>query len=263
MRVLRKGDRGPEVRQWQFFLVGQGFDVGTADGIFGEQTLLATVAFQQRHGLVPDGVVANRTLGEAARLGFEIAADPAPGTDANGANFPPPPPFPALTGTAERQRLFGKFAFRPRPLPGNRENIEITDDFVQRNIQAVPIPQLAGIRGAPASRRMEFHRLAAAQLQALWAEWETAGLLDRVLTFDGSFSPRFVRGRIGVLSNHAFGSAFDINEPFNPIGTVPALVGKRGSVRELVEIANRHGFFWGGHFKGRKDGMHFEVAKLL
>jgi hypothetical protein len=22
-------------------------------------------------------------------------------------------------------------------------------------------------------------------------------------------------------------------------------------------------FYWGGHFSGRKDGMHFEVAKIL
>ncbi|MFC1534810.1 M15 family metallopeptidase [Thermodesulfobacteriota bacterium] len=23
------------------------------------------------------------------------------------------------------------------------------------------------------------------------------------------------------------------------------------------------GFYWGGHFKSRPDGMHFEVAKIL
>jgi len=263
MNVLRLGDRGPDVRQWQFFLIGQGIQAGTADGIFGEQTLLATQAFQQRHGLVPDGFVGNRTLGEAARLGFEIAKDPAPPTDPGGANFPPPPSFPAITSTTERQKLFGKFTFKHRPVPGNFENIEITDDFVAKNIVTVKIPQLVGVRRAPSSGRVQFHRSAAAQLEALWAEWDTAGLLDRVLTFDGSFVPRFIRGSTTTLSNHAFGSAFDINADFNPLGAVPALVGKRGSVRELVQIANQHGFFWGGHFKGRKDGMHFEIAKLL
>jgi D-alanyl-D-alanine carboxypeptidase len=29
-------------------------------------------------------------------------------------------------------------------------------------------------------------------------------------------------------------------------------------VRELVEIAYQHGFYWGGHFSPL-DGMHFEV----
>jgi hypothetical protein len=43
---------------------------------------------------------------------------------------------------------------------------------------------------------------------------------------------------------------------------VPALVGQKGAVRELVPIAHENGVFWGGQFK-RKDGMHFEIAKIL
>jgi len=65
-----------------------------------------------------------------------------------------------------------------------------------------------------------------------------------------------------VLSNHAFGSAFDINASFNALGVEPARVGDRGCVRELVTIANDHGFYWGGHFAKRPDGMHFEVANI-
>jgi predicted lactoylglutathione lyase len=52
-----------------------------------------------------------------------------------------------------------------------------------------------------------------------------------------------------------------VNEPFNKFGSMPALVGQRGSVRKLVSIANEHGFYWGGHFSN-PDGMHFEVAFL-
>lgn len=96
----------------------------------------------------------------------------------------------------------------------------------------------------------------------MWAAWEQVGLLAHVLSYAGSFEPRFQRGST-TLSNHAFGTAFDINEPQNKMGTMPALVGKPGGVRELVTIANEHGFFWGGHFKKRPDGMHFEVARLL
>jgi hypothetical protein len=44
------------------------------------------------------------------------------------------------------------------------------------------------------------------------------------------------------------------------LGQQPALVGQHGSVHELVELAYRHGFFWGGHFSGRLDGMHFELC---
>jgi hypothetical protein len=105
-----------------------------------------------------------------------------------------------------------------------------------------------------------FHKLAVRQLQALWADWGKAGLLDRVLFCGGFFVPRFIRGRTDKLSNHAFGTAFDINVAWNGLGQVPALVGQEGCVRELVPIANRHGFYWGGHYHDRLDGMHFEMA---
>jgi hypothetical protein len=71
-----------------------------------------------------------------------------------------------------------------------------------------------------------------------------------------------VRGSNTTLSNHAWGTGFDINAKWNPLGAVPALRGDTGSVRELVPIAHDHGFFWGGHFS-RSDGMHFEVARVL
>ncbi len=88
-------------------------------------------------------------------------------------------------------------------------------------------------------------------------------MLDQVLTFDGSFVPRLIRGSKASLSCHAFGTAFDINAAFNPLNQMPPLAGRPGSVRDLVQIANKHGFFWGGHFRTRLDGMHFEVAQLL
>lgn len=260
MRVLRQGDRGADVKRWQFFLIGQLLDVGVADGIFGPRTHLSTVAFQQRHGLVPDGIVANRTVGQAAILGFQIVTDPA--EDVLSANFPPKPDFKQLAGTAARQAVFGKFSFVHQPLPGNPENIRITDDWAQKNIVVVTIPQLKGVPGAGSTGRVQFHAKAAEQMVALWQAWDDAGLVDRVLTWGGSFVPRFMRGT-KTLSTHAFGSAFDINVAFNPLGALPALVGKKGSVRELVPLAHKHGFFWGGHFSGRQDGMHFEIAKLL
>jgi hypothetical protein len=261
MRVLRQGDRGADVKRWQFFLVGQNLDVGVADGIFGKRTHLATVAFQQAHGLVPDGIVANRTTGQAALLGFEIVTDTS--QDVHSAAFPPKPSFPPLIGTAARQKVFGKFSFVAAPVPGNAENIRITDDWPSKNIVVVTIPQLAGIPGAGSSGKVQFHRAAADQLVSLWQAWADAGLIDRVLSWGGSFVPRFVRGSKTTLSNHAFGSAFDINVPFNPLGAIPALVGKKGAVRELVPLANEHGFYWGGHFPNRPDGMHFEIAKIL
>lgn len=134
-----------------------------------------------------------------------------------------------------------------------------------RYCTVVTLPELEGIPvyNRRSSGRMRFHRKAAGQLEALWAAWGRAGLMGHVRTYEGSYVARFVRGRPGRLSSHAYGSAFDINQRWNRLGHLPAPAGAEGSVRELVDIANAHGFFWGGHFKGRPDGMHFEVAKLL
>ena len=259
MRVIKQGSKGPDVKSWQLFLIGQGFHVGVADGDFGNLTHQATMAFQAKHKLTPDGLVGNLTVGKAMLLGFPVLKNP--DLSKTGPNWPPKPAFAPLTNTAERQKIFGKFKFVAAPLPGNPENIRITDDWESKNIVKVTIPQLVGVKGASASGTIRFHRMAAKQLVAMWDEWENAGLIDHVLSYSGSFVPRFIRGSKTVLSNHAFGTAFDINVPQNMLKATPALVGKTGSVRELVPIAHKHGFYWGGHF-ARLDGMHFEVAQV-
>jgi hypothetical protein len=112
----------------------------------------------------------------------------------------------------------------------------------------------------------------------LFARWEQLDLLHLLRSYDGAYNPRYKRGQspsagghgikrssqVSELSNHAFGAAFDINEPDNSFGEEPGLCPTRGCVRELVGPANELGFFWGGHFGSvsNKDGMHFEFAKF-
>jgi hypothetical protein len=180
--------------------------------------------------------------------------------DKSSPSFPPRPDFAAISSAA-REQTFGKPRFVASPQPGNPEHIEILDDWEVKNIKKVSIP-IKGIVGRPGPIEVRFHKLAADQLIELWLAWEKEGLLDRVLSFDGAYVPRFMRGSTTKLSNHAFGTAFDINASFNSLKARPALVGQRGSVRELVPIANDLGFFWGGFFNNRPDGMHFEVAEL-
>ena len=260
MQVLKLGSSGAAVKRWEIFLTGQGFFTGPVDGLFDDATVQATRAFQTKHRLDVDGKVGNQTMGQAMVLGFEQVRDDDP--DRFGPNFPPPPAFPPLTGTAARQRLFGKFEFVHKPKPNNPENIEILGTWERDNIVRIAIPQLAGVKGAPADGGARLHRLAVPQVLALFKAWETAALLDRILTWEGAFVARLVRGSATALSNHSFGSAFDMNAAFNTLGAQPALVGQKGSLRELVRIANDHGFFWGGHFQSRRDGMHFEIAEL-
>jgi D-alanyl-D-alanine carboxypeptidase/Putative peptidoglycan binding domain len=260
MRVLRQEMTGEDVERWQFFLVGQNHHL-EVDGNFGNDTVKATKDFQAENHLDVDGAVGPNTLGRAMTLGFNPLDDPG-GGPTSAANFPPPPSFQPLVSTADRQRLFGTFQFVAAPVPSNPENIRILGGWEQENITRVPLPQLVGVPGAPHDGGVRFHKKAVNQLLELWKAWGDAGLLDRILTWDGAFVPRFVRGSRTVLSNHAFGTAFDINAQQNPRGARPALVGRKGCVRELVGIAHQHGFYWGGHFGNKPDGMHFEVAVI-
>ncbi len=261
MRALRISSQGDLVKAWQSFLAGHGFDPGGTDGAFGKKTRAATKAFQARHGLVPDGIVGRQTVLEAMELGLELIEEPAP--DMTGSNFPPRPSFPPLTSTAARQAVFGRFDYIASPRPDNPEAIRIVGNWEAENLVAVPIPQLRRAIGNGAPVSMRFHKLAADQLKGLWADWEAAGLLDRVLSYEGAYVPRYIRGSRTALSNHAFGTAFDINAQWNGLGVRPKLVGQKGTVRELVPLAHKWGFYWGGHFGSRADGMHFEVAVAM
>ena len=266
MDTLKTGSTGTQVEAWQNFLAGQGSYWVEVDGQFTHDTIQATKDFQKAHGLSDDGEVGPNTLKVAIGEGFpdpaasHDAADTDADADVLGAKWPPKPDFGPLSFT-DRAKVFGSFGFVPAPVAGNPEGIKITDGWDKHNIISVDCPQLHGTKGCP-SGKVSFHAKGAKQLQALWAAWEAAGLLPLVLTFDGGWNPRFVRGSTKYLSNHAWGTAFDLNYKWNALGCVPALVGKEGSVRKLVEIAHSNGFYWGGHF-GRLDGMHFEIAKII
>jgi spore germination cell wall hydrolase CwlJ-like protein len=70
----------------------------------------------------------------------------------------------------------------------------------------------------------------------------------------GGYNYRNIRGS-NKLSQHAFGTAIDLNAAENPLGG-----GKSNLPPNIRELAAKHGLVWGGDFKGRKDPMHFEYA---
>ena len=59
--VLRKGSKGDEVKGVQTRLKRWGYYNGSVDGIFGESTKKAVIAFQKKNGLTADGVVGKST----------------------------------------------------------------------------------------------------------------------------------------------------------------------------------------------------------
>lgn len=60
--------RGDDVKQAQILLKESGYDCGTADGIFGKKTEIATKNFQTDSNLKPDGVIGKLT---STKLGFK------------------------------------------------------------------------------------------------------------------------------------------------------------------------------------------------
>ena len=56
-RVLKVGQTGEDVRQLQALLRDLGLYTASVDGIFGEKTKAAVLAFQQSYGLLRDGIV--------------------------------------------------------------------------------------------------------------------------------------------------------------------------------------------------------------
>lgn len=164
---------------------------------------------------------------------------------------------------AERERLFGKFVFKATPVPGDLERIFVEPPWARQNIIEVVIPALKKVQGIP-FRGVALHKLVMPHFEALVAAWEEAGLIPKILTWNGGYVPRFRRGQAEkrVLSAHSWGSAFDINARWNPFRKPSAPPKTEGSVRELAIIAKRLGWIWGGDFR-TPDGMHFEAGPTL
>lgn len=241
--ILKLGTTSPEVARWQSFLKLP------PTGIFNNETKTATANFQNRQGLKADGEVGPDTFARAAELGYQVP---------QATYYPPRPNFSTPTNE-QRESLFGRFAWRPR---GNGTDIIIEGSWPSENIVKVHVPQLIGVEGFPASGDIFLHRKAAEPFKAFIKDVEKAGLLHLIISWAGSYYPRFIRGSQRSLSNHSWGTAFDINAPQNWLNQQPAADGQKGSLLRLVPIANKHGFYWGGHYRSRLDGMHFELAQI-
>ena len=268
-----------EVQRWQYFLlVKRGISaVGTVDGGFGSLTEQATKLFQMQNQIPTTGKLDVKTLEVAQAQGYKVQ----PNDFYDNMRRPRKPtnldsPTNAARNAALTCFKFKQLAIDFRPDP---DGILITgscdgsvSDWEGKFITKVPVPGLAHL---PSFRSgfMRAHTLVAPKLTALFDAWAEADLMHLFLTWDGAFVPRYIRGdspgegphgikqssAVTNLSNHAFGSAFDVNADRNPRGEASAEPGRKGCVFELVKIANSIGWYWGGHFS-TEDGMHFEFA---
>lgn len=266
-RLLQKGMLGEDVKAWQHFLTGKGVLTHECDSDFGPATEAATIALQRRWNLPQDGKLNRQTYSVAIALGFMNMDG---GEEKESSSWPPAPINFGPPGQIFRDQYFEKFNYKPTPTPENPEKIDIDDDWEKRNIILVKIPQLVKVLGYNEGG-VKFHKLVAPKIIDLFDDLENQGLIKHILSWNGSYVTRFVRGSRRTLSNHATGSAFDINVRWNQLGVSPAIFGQEGSVRELVPTANKHGFWWGGHYgrnvnppnlNARLDGMHFELGMM-
>ena len=114
------------------------------------------------------------------------------------------------------------------------------------------------IRGTDISIRCQAS--AGVILAAFAAEFhEKIEPIDKGQFDDWSYAYRPVRGQTTGLSNHASGTAIDLNATKHPLGKSKTFT----PVQEirLKELVKKYGLRWGGTYKSRPDEMHFEIIE--
>lgn len=74
-----------------------------------------------------------------------------------------------------------------------------------------------------------------------------------------SYASRPIRGSTTTLSNHASGTAIDLNAPRHPLGKSGTFTPPQVRQIQRLLAATGGAIRWGGNYSGRKDEMHFEL----
>lgn len=243
MRALKFALRGNDVKAWQQFLVTGGFlNADSPDGIFGQETLAATVAFQRSNGLVPDGIVGSNTIEAATADGFrpvevtDLAALVAvPGTINQGLS-------PAHLNT-----MIGIFGVPGQLTTGCSDitNEQLAAETVTENVGPF---RVTGWKPAVASLREILQKATAAEPEVI-DQLQTAGM-SCVRRVGGSEH----------FSNHSFGTAIDLffGADVDPRGDPHTQLG----ILKLMPFFHDARWFWGAGFP-TPDSMHFEMSDEL
>lgn len=104
------------------------------------------------------------------------------------------------------------------------------------------------------------HFMLSSELYSIFYEMKEAGFAVKK-SETGCYNFRKIKGK-NILSNHAFGVAVDINWEDNFPETFSPSKNPYSVTEEIVNIWKKHGFFWGGDWKGKSfDPMHFSFAE--
>jgi hypothetical protein len=222
------------VKQLQMFLNEYNFGDLKEDGLFGLDTHIAVMGFQEKKGLQPDGIVGRDTwsaICKYRRVGVKLrnlfrkvlrTKEPVPG-------LPVAPRYWSMS-ESRRYALLGR-----------------SEGEVRANLAPVSFK----------GRTFKMHVLVATRVQAAldrYREWEITNDVDYHVDYLDAFCWRMQRGSRRRRSNHSWASAFDINPNKNPMGRrlitdLPPMF-----IKCMVESGAR----WGGDYLRRKDAMHFE-----
>jgi hypothetical protein len=107
---------------------------------------------------------------------------------------------------------------------------------------------------SPSGARWQVNRRVAPQFTGFLKDLEATGYRAQS---SGGYAYRPIRGS-HRLSQHAYGSAIDIDAAHNPLGS-----SRTNLPRETSGLARKWGLSWGAEWRGRKDPMHFEASRFV
>lgn len=146
-------------------------------------------------------------------------------------------------------------AFYGDPTGFIREDGTISPFWELRMVSVeLPRPLPLGWDHTKTARAVRVNEAIAAEVAQAFRELDKHRLWDFLVTYDGGYCWRTMRGSTSRLSMHAFGGALDFNASTNQMGTVGNMA------PELVEFFEARGWVWGGSWK-RPDPMHFQLAR--
>lgn len=126
------------------------------------------------------------------------------------------------------------------------------DPTLERNMIVWDVPSELEIGLIP--KRIYCNKDLVAPLEQAFKNLITTGHVKELKTWDGCFNIRNKRG-LSSMSLHSWGIAIDVNAAWNGLNKIPVLT--PGFVKCFTDA----GFDWGGYWT-RKDGMHFQLAKI-
>jgi len=125
-------------------------------------------------------------------------------------------------------------------------------------------PSLVSSRLVPGTTRKLTVRNGPAGDLLLWVAAQFDKLVEDIeqgILDDWGYAERPIRGSSTTLSNHASGTAIDLNATAHPLATDPHRNFTQHEIDQIhAVLAKTDGCVrWGGDYTGRKDGMHFEI----